>query len=149
MLIGLGLWLDTVAWWPRHNYLLNLVSGLTGACFGVPFALVGLDYLTRTQAEHREAERFHARAAAAVDSFVASLLAPFNGRDLDDVAGRVEDLFDQIAAIRFMRPEDPVRADALADFFAAFEVLFSVRMRVGDGFTSLSRNSAEVQRMRL
>ncbi|MGW1761029.1 hypothetical protein [Streptomyces mirabilis] len=148
-LIGLGEWLDTVNWWPRHGYLLNLFSGLTGACFGVPFALVGLDYLTRTQAEYRETERVRARAAAEVASFVTSLLDPFNGRGLDDVADRVQDLSEQIADIRLMRPEDPARTHAVRVFLAAFGVLFPARFGHRDSFASFNRRSDEVQDMRL
>ncbi|MFF4059230.1 hypothetical protein ACFYZ8_21140 [Streptomyces sp. NPDC001668] len=149
-LIGFGVWLDSIGWWPRHGYLLNLFSGLTGACFGVPFALVGLDYLTRNQAEFRETERARIRAAAEVASFVASLLDVFNGRGLDDVATRVQDLSNRIANLRFMRPDDPARADTLRDFFVAFDELVPARRGTPrEGFRSLTRNSDEIQEMGL
>ncbi|MFD7480596.1 hypothetical protein ACFV8Z_53320 [Streptomyces sp. NPDC059837] len=149
-LIGLGVWLDHVNWWPRHGYVLNLFSGVTGACFGVPFALVGLDYLTRNQAEYREIERNRARAAAEVDSFVTSLLDVFNGRGLDDVAIRVQDLSDRIEFVRSLRFDTPERDDAVRDFFNAFgELIPDPRGSRRDQFKAFARHSDEIRAMRL
>ncbi|MFJ1975418.1 hypothetical protein ACIO93_43225 [Streptomyces sp. NPDC087903] len=149
-LIGFGVWLDSIDWWPRHGYLLNLFSGLTGACFGVPFALVGLDYLTRSQAEFRETERARTRAAAEVASFVATLLEVFNGRGLDDVATRAQDLSNRIENLRFMRLDDPARGDAVRAFLAAFDELIPERHgRPRDRFKSFTRYSNEAGELRL
>ncbi|MFE4621799.1 hypothetical protein [Streptomyces mirabilis] len=144
------MWLDSIDWWPRHGYLLNLFSGLTGACFGVPFALVGLDYLTRSQAEFRETERARVRAAAEVANFVTSLLDVFNGRGLDDVATRVQDLSDRIEFARSFRFDDPERDDAVREFLTEFEELLpEPQGRPRERFRSFTRDSDEVRRMRL
>jgi hypothetical protein len=148
--IILGVWLDSVDWWPRHGYFLNLFSGLTGACFGVPFALVGLDYLVRNQEEHREAERNRARTAAEVDAFVTSLLEVCNGRGLDDVATRVQNLSAQNEVVRSLPFDDPDRDAAVGVFLAAFEELIPApRADHRVGFRSFIRHSDEMRDMRL
>ncbi|MFH9014966.1 hypothetical protein ACH4C6_26760 [Streptomyces sp. NPDC017943] len=148
--IGLGTWLDYVDWWQDHGYLLNLFSGITGACFGVPFALVGLDYLTRNQVEHRESEKAHARGAAEVDGFVTSLLGLFNGRGLDDVATRSQDLLVQIDVIRRMPLGDPSRDDALRGFLDDFGELVPARNALRrENFRSFTRFSDQIMEVRL
>ncbi|MFI5887987.1 hypothetical protein [Streptomyces sp. NPDC051554] len=149
-LIGLGLWLDTIDWWTGHDYLLNLVSGLTGACFGVPFALVGLDYLNRNQTEFRESEKARVRIAAEVDTFVTSLLDLFNGRDLDDVAARVDDLSVQIDGVRRFENGEPERDEAAADFLIAFnELVPPMPGRQRARFSSFMQYSDEMGRVRV
>ncbi|PWI15978.1 hypothetical protein DI272_18765 [Streptomyces sp. Act143] len=118
-LFALGLWLDSIAWWSRHNYFLNIFSGFTGVCFGIPFALVGLDYLTRKQEEHRETEQARARASL----FVASLLEVFNGLTLDEVSGKVRALLNESIAIRAVRGDDQSREDRELSLLAAFDEL--------------------------
>ncbi|MET9462447.1 AtpZ/AtpI family protein [Streptomyces canus] len=148
--IILGVWLDSVDWWPRHGYLLNLFSGLTGACFGVPFALAGLDYLIRNQEEHREAGRVRARAAVEAAVFVESLLNIFNGRTLDEVSDRVRALLGEALAIKMVRANDPSRKDRERDLRVAFnELLPAPGGRPHDTWSSFRQHSNEANRMRL
>ncbi|MFJ9729395.1 hypothetical protein ACIRP3_42340 [Streptomyces sp. NPDC101209] len=121
--VGLGVWLDSIDWWPRHGFLLNLFSGFTGACFGVPFALVGLDYLVRNQEEHREAERVRARAAFEAGLFVEDLLSTFGGRTLDDVSNRVRAIRAEVLAIRMVRQGGPVSPERERQLLVTFSEL--------------------------
>ncbi|MFJ3717510.1 hypothetical protein [Streptomyces sp. NPDC090057] len=148
--VALGVWLDSIDWWPRHGYLLNLFSGLTGVCFGVPFALAGLDYLIRNQEEHREAERARARAAVEVAVFVESLLNVFNGQTLDDVSDRVRALLGEALAINMVRRNDPALKDRERDMRVAFnELLPAPGGRPHSTWSSFPRHSNEAQKMRL
>ncbi|MGW0582663.1 hypothetical protein ACWD25_43625 [Streptomyces sp. NPDC002920] len=145
-----GVWLDSVDWWSRHSYVLNLFSGLTGVCFGVPFALVGLDYLIRNQDEHREAERVRARADVAASVFVESLLNVFNGLTLDEVSDRVRALLNEALAIKIMRGNDLGRKEREGDLRVAFnELLPAPGGRPHSTWSSFPRHSNEAQNMRL
>lgn len=121
------MWLDSIDWWSRHAYLLNVVSGLTGVCFGVPFAVVGLDYLNRAQEEARQAERARARIGAQVIEFRSSLLTASPGRNLADLITTAEALRNQINDIRLMHDDDPARSDAIATVIAYFDRLMPSR----------------------
>ncbi|GAA3797250.1 hypothetical protein GCM10022403_033960 [Streptomyces coacervatus] len=144
------MWLDSVDWWSRHSYVLNIFSGLTGVCFGVPFALVGLDYLIKNQEEHREAERVRARAVVAASVFVESLLDVFNGLTLDEVSDRVRALLSEALAIKMMRGNDPGRKDREGDLRVAFnELLPAPGGRPHGTWSSFPRHSNEAQNMRL
>ncbi|MFE9437031.1 hypothetical protein [Streptomyces sp. NPDC006640] len=146
----LGVWLDSVDWWPRHGYLLNLFSGLTGACFGVPFALVGLDYLIRNQEAYREAERVRSRAAMDVSAFTQSLLNVFLGLPLDEVSDKVRALLSEALAIRMVRGNDPSRTDRERQLLVTFnELLPAPGGRPYATWSALSRHSNEANRMRL
>ncbi|MFE2138505.1 hypothetical protein ACFW9X_35920 [Streptomyces sp. NPDC059466] len=149
-LIGLGLWLDYVNWWPTHGYALNLISGLTGACYGVPFALVGLDYLSRNQAAYRETVETRVRAAAAVDSFVTSLLDVSNGRSLDEVTNLVHDLSTQVGNIRLLRDGDPARDAAERAFLTDFDRLMpSPHGRPRERWGAFTIRSDDIKKFRL
>jgi hypothetical protein len=49
-----GLWGDATGWWDNKSFLANLASSTAGALFGVPFALVVIQYITARQADERE-----------------------------------------------------------------------------------------------
>jgi hypothetical protein len=49
-----GVWGDTTGWWTDRNFLANLASSITGALFGIPFALVVIGYITARQGDERE-----------------------------------------------------------------------------------------------
>ncbi|WP_430378175.1 hypothetical protein [Streptomyces sp. B1-3] len=148
--IALGWRLDSVDWWPRHGFLLNLFSGFTGVCFGVPFALVGLDYLIRNQEEHREAERVRAKASVAASVFVESLLDVFNGLTLDEVSDKVRALLNEALAIRMVRGNAPAREDRERDLLATFDDLLPAPGgRPRRGWSSFRVHSNEANSMRL
>ncbi|MEU0942427.1 hypothetical protein ABZ379_06465 [Streptomyces canus] len=126
---ALGVWLDSIDWWTHHGYVLNIFSGLTGACFGVPFALVGLDYLIRKQEEHREAERLRERAALATGRFVEDLLSIFHGLTLDGVSHRVRSLLAETLAVSMVRRGD----SALKDRERQLLLLFNELLRPAGG----------------
>jgi hypothetical protein len=73
VLTVIGIGGDVAGWWDDYPYLTNFLSGLTGACFGVPFAIIILRRLT-DQMEDRATERS------------AMKLVQRSGRDLLDAA---------------------------------------------------------------
>jgi hypothetical protein len=67
VLIWLGLVGDRRGWWTDRPFLTNLVSGLTGACFGIPVALLILTELSNRQRQRVEGVNAVARYDQAVD----------------------------------------------------------------------------------
>jgi hypothetical protein len=51
---AVGVWGDVTGWWDNKSFLANLASSAAGALFGVPFALVVIQYITARQADERE-----------------------------------------------------------------------------------------------
>jgi hypothetical protein len=51
-LVSGGVYGDANGWWDGRPFLLNLYSGITSACFGIPVALVILRIVTEHQAQH-------------------------------------------------------------------------------------------------
>ena len=68
---------DLIGWWDRVPFLTNFATGITGALFGVPFALVVVGMITKRQAE--EADR---RAAKRLAGTALASLADAGGRVL-------------------------------------------------------------------
>jgi hypothetical protein len=69
-LLTLGLLSDQGGWWSTRPFLTNLISGLTSACFGVPFALLVLTSLTARQTRELERRGAETLFAGAVSSLV-------------------------------------------------------------------------------
>jgi len=67
-LLALGLAADRFGWWTTRPFLTNLVSGVTSACFGVPFALLILASLTAHQAEQLQQANAKSLFDGALDS---------------------------------------------------------------------------------
>jgi hypothetical protein len=60
-LLGAGLvvlgWIgDSRGWWKDRPFLTNLVSSLTAALFGIPFALVILERIANARADREEGQ---------------------------------------------------------------------------------------------
>ncbi|MEV8547275.1 hypothetical protein [Streptomyces sp. NPDC051572] len=146
----LGLHLDAIDWWTGHDYLLNVFSGLTGACIGVPFALVGLDYLNRKQTEFREAETARTRMASEVDAFVTSFLEPFTSPDLDSLSAMLDHLIGEFTAqIGWMKHGESGYEEAVVAFLAEFDQLIPAdRGRPHRRFGSMGDNSREIALIR-
>ncbi|WP_030198225.1 hypothetical protein [Streptomyces sp. NRRL S-87] len=123
VLFFVGLRLDATDGWTGHDYLLNVYSGLTGACFGIPVALLLLNRLTSAQDEVRQAEQARQRAGEEATAFQQSLLSGFEASDLADLTTRVAALQAQLADLRLKRADDPARSEAVHDFLAAFDRL--------------------------
>ena len=66
-----GVWGDTTGWWASFDFLANLMSSVTSALFGVPFALVVIGYITASQGHERE-RREVTRQAAGLANELAS-----------------------------------------------------------------------------
>ena len=51
-LVGAGLAVDLPAtWWDRQGFIVNLASGATAACFGIPLAVFGIQWLLQRREE--------------------------------------------------------------------------------------------------
>ena len=59
-----GLWGDAAGWWDERGFLANLASSAAGGLFGVPFALVVIQYITARQADERERREVRHQASA-------------------------------------------------------------------------------------
>jgi len=74
-----GVIADVLGWWGSLAFLTNLFSGITGAMFGIPFALIILRRLASWQAEElqkRNVERLKTAAARELSTSVSALLQP-------------------------------------------------------------------------
>lgn len=74
-----GVIADVLGWWGSLAFLTNLFSGITGAMFGIPFALIILRRLASRQAEElqkRNVERLKTAAARELSTSVSALLQP-------------------------------------------------------------------------
>ena len=74
-----GVIADVLGWWGSLAFLTNLFSGITGAMFGIPFALIILRRLASRQAEElqkRNVERLKTAAARELYTSVSALLQP-------------------------------------------------------------------------
>ncbi|MFE2684479.1 hypothetical protein [Streptomyces mirabilis] len=139
-----GLRLDAIDWWTGHDYVLNVYSGLTGACFGVPVALLLLNGLANAQEEARQAARALERAGQEAAAFQQALLSLFAAPDLADLTARTAALDAQISALRFQRGSDPDEPQAMRSFLAGFDALLpSESGRPRRHIGALQNNSAE------
>ncbi|QIZ01261.1 hypothetical protein HEP87_56125 [Streptomyces sp. S1D4-11] len=121
-LFGGGLWLDHIDWWTGHDYFLNIYSGLTGACFGVPTALLLLNQLANAQDEARRTAHAREKASEKAVAFEEALLSIFGAPDLADLTVKAAALQDQINDIRDM-PTGDARDQALTAFLSTFDAL--------------------------
>jgi hypothetical protein len=79
VLVALGTVGDIRGWWPHAPFLTNLASSVTGACFGIPVALVVLQRLAAVQSEvndRNSVRRLLYRFAVRLDD-AARRLTPF------------------------------------------------------------------------
>jgi hypothetical protein len=88
VLLTLGLLADQLGWWSTRPFLTNLVSGLTAACFGVPFALLVLSSLTTRQTQELQRRGAETLFAGALSSFetLSERITAGPGHDRLDVA---------------------------------------------------------------
>jgi hypothetical protein len=80
-----GIWLDVRGNWSSLPFVTNLASSLTGASFGIIFALLILQYVTHMQAEaqgRREAERLYRRGLAELQLAAQAVVSGPSGSDL-------------------------------------------------------------------
>jgi hypothetical protein len=63
----LGIVGDDRDWWKDRPFLTNLVSGVTGAGFGIPLALLVLSGLARRQAAWADSASFQRRSGAEIE----------------------------------------------------------------------------------
>ncbi|MFF3578613.1 hypothetical protein [Streptomyces mirabilis] len=122
-LFCVGLWLDHIDWWTGHAFLLNVASSLTGVCFGGPLAVLLFNHLGNAQNEARQAARARARASEEAAAFQQTLLSLFNTPDLADLTTRAATLQDQMSDIRFLRTDDPARAQSMGSFLGDLDDL--------------------------
>ncbi|WP_405724462.1 hypothetical protein OG885_00850 [Streptomyces sp. NBC_00028] len=121
-LFALGLVLDYTGWWDGHEFLLNVVSSLTGLCFGGPTAVLLFNHLAHTQNEARQNAQTRQRAAEEVAVFEQALLSPFTSPTLADLTVDATELLDKANAIHLLRPDD-ARDQAVADFMDSLRTL--------------------------
>jgi hypothetical protein len=72
-LLAAGLTADHYGWWATRPFLTNVISGLTSACFGVPFALLVLSSLTSMEDSQRQRQRAEALRDEAFSALEASI----------------------------------------------------------------------------
>lgn len=76
LFFSLGLVGDSLGWWDRWGYLSNIVAGCTGACFGIPFAAVAVQWYVKQSSDSRamrDADRLVCRAVEAMSKEVDRL----------------------------------------------------------------------------
>lgn len=96
-LLGTGLTMSTVGWvldltgkWSDLPFTVNMVSSAAAACFGLPIALVLLQYLLRQQEEH--SGRIRLRRLAQSE---AKKLSDFARRQVEDL-GKVRNFREEV-----------------------------------------------------
>ncbi len=115
----LGLIGDSNGFWEKKGFATNLASGLTGALFGIPFALLIISRLAAAQtdlAEERDAYRMADRVVHGIHNTALSLLphhpadAIANARAIEDALGDVKTALPAPSALRSALIEDLVAA---------------------------------------
>lgn len=140
--LSLGLVSDQLGWWTNRPFLTNLVSGMTSACFGVPFALLILSSITARETsavQRRNARNLLSSALDWLEEWVDRVSSgPSHDRvdaGLDPLtvsavvtAGRLRSL---ISADSGEHPASAVRAGALA----CRDALVELRDYLGENFS--------------
>src|SRR4051794_37472478 len=79
----IGLVGDLFDWWDKLGFVSNVIAGTTGACFGIPFAVVVLQRVLRSEQDLRERRERVQRLSNVLDDLrTYSTGVP----DLDDLA---------------------------------------------------------------
>lgn len=65
LLVEIGFFVDLAGAWQRYPFLVNIVSGMASACFGIPLALAVLSHLLRRQEDYSATLKRRRSAAAA------------------------------------------------------------------------------------
>lgn len=102
-----GLLSDRYGWWTSLPFLTNLASGLTSACFGVPFALLVLSSLTSIedeQQQQRNAENLRRGALEALEAAVRQVTS-------SGTRERVDAGLDPLTRTAIERAEQVIEAD--------------------------------------
>lgn len=121
-LLTLGLAADQFGWWTTRPFLTNLVSGMTSACFGIPFALLFLASFTAHQAEQLERSNTQSLFDGALDTFAGWARRVTSSRShdrldiaLDSLTAQVLDHLEQVSEAQEGASSDiPAFADALS-----------------------------------
>jgi hypothetical protein len=118
-LLALGLAADQFGWWTTRPFLTNLVSGVTSACFGVPFALLILASFTAHQAEQIQRTNAENLFDGALDTLAnwARRVTSSQSHDRLDVAldSLTSRVLDHIEPVTDPREGVPGLADAVSD----------------------------------
>ena len=77
ILFALGVWGDSSGWWTNRPYLTNLISGLTGACFGIPLALVVFNNITEAISMRAERQALLRLAAVSCSNLSQAISAGY------------------------------------------------------------------------
>ena len=75
VLLVLGIRGDSNGWWNDRPFLVNVISGLTGACFGIPLVLVVLNRISETvsmQAERQSVLRLAATSCSDLSQAISN-----------------------------------------------------------------------------
>jgi hypothetical protein len=121
-LLALGLAADQFDWWTTRQFLTNLLSGMTSACFGIPFALLILASFAAHQAA--QVQRANARSLfdGAIDALAgwARRVTSYQSHDrldiaLDSLTSQVLNRLEQLTdAHKGASPDIPERTDILS-----------------------------------
>ncbi|MEV6443035.1 hypothetical protein [Amycolatopsis sp. NPDC051716] len=121
-LLTLGFAADQFGWWTTRPFLTNLVSGVTSACFGIPFALLFLASFTAHQAEQLERSNAQSLFDGALAAFAGWVRRVTSSRShdrldiaLDSLTTQVLDRLEQVTDVREgASPDIPALVDALS-----------------------------------
>jgi hypothetical protein len=85
ILLTIGIMGDINDWFSSLPFLTNIISGITSACFGIPLALVFLQWLTSLQGEELRKRSIMRLRVKLSREFQASISAPVRSGDPDDL----------------------------------------------------------------
>jgi hypothetical protein len=95
-LLSLGFAADQFDWWTNRPFLTNLVSGVTSACFGIPFASLFLASFTAHQAEQLERSNAQSLFDGALDAFAGGVRRVTSSRSHDRLDIALDSLTTQV-----------------------------------------------------
>ncbi|NYV73380.1 hypothetical protein [Streptomyces sp. UH6] len=132
------MWLDHIDWWEGRSFLVNLASGFTSLCFGVPTALLVLTPVSNALADARLANRADNHARSEVEELQRGFMSIFNAADLQELETKIAQ------ALRALHPLN-TRRDPEGSYTAAFFDIFNDILRLGRGPTRNYRAPANFE----
>jgi hypothetical protein len=102
-----GLLSDRYGWWTSLPFLTNLASGLTSACFGVPFALLVLSSLTSIEDEQQQQRNAENLRRGALEALAAAVRQVTSSGTRE----RVDAGLDPLTRTAIERAEQVIEAD--------------------------------------
>lgn len=113
-LLSLGIVGDVRDWWDDLGYLSNMLAGATAACFGIPFAIWGVQWFLRNDTANRHRQEIAKQIGQTLHSIEVLVDEELGGTQIDSVLVRCNSAQDAMYSLVVMRPEkDLDRGDAV------------------------------------